>query len=135
MAQEEKTTTAQETTTRGRKAKAPEATVPSEPQTAHEASQELTTTGGAAKVPDDFSPDRKTTMLTFCEAMERAAEGKKLRRREWDNGVHASYHVTIRSGETLPMSGGENNMTPYAPSIGDALAKDWYEINEGENNA
>lgn len=129
MAQEEKTTTAQETTTRGRKAKAPEATVPSEPQTTSKATQ--ITTEASATVEEQSAGDD----FSFCDAMERAAKGKKLRRREWDNGVHTSYHVTIRIGETLPMSGGENNMTPYAPSIGDALAKDWYEINEGENNA
>ena len=120
MAEETKTAT---TSARVRKPKEPEA--PKEPKEPKEPE--------APKEPKEPEAPKE---YSFCEAMALAAKGAKLRRREWDKvGVAAVDHIIIRRGETLPMMTNERYEATYTPSISDALANDWYKINEGENNA
>ena len=141
MAEETKTAT---TSARVRKPKEPEAPKepkePKEPEAPKEPKEpeepEAPKEPKEPEAPKEPKEPEAPKEYSFCEAMALAAKGAKLRRREWDKvGVAAVDHIIIRRGETLPMMTNERYEATYTPSISDALANDWYEINEGENNA
>ncbi|WP_456432654.1 Thoeris anti-defense Tad2 family protein [Nitratifractor sp.] len=100
---------------------------------------------GRAKAPaapevQDAAPEVQDTEenanqgMSFCEAMEAARKGARLRRRKWGERILPGGAVVIRRGETLPTVAYETYYAVFTVSTEDAMANDWYEV-KGDDNA
>ena len=67
--------------------------------------------------------------MNFLEAMELSERSGKLARRAWNKEL-SNHYVTHLRGHSKPSFTAGKHATPYTPSYEDAVANDWFNVEE-----